>query len=405
LQGKSWPRDTSLSSRDWLRGRPAAAPPAFVRGYERGIVAAVHPVHDEVLAFIDERGGEPFETLALAVFRHQFESIEAYRGFCLEQCQDPETVTDWRRIPPVPIQAFKQVELCCDTPQRTFLSSGTTRGPAERSRHYLPDVRLYRRSAVAGLRRFLFPDVDRIRILSLVHPVELLPDSSLAQMVSWAMESFGEAESAYAIDAGGIDFGRLVEHLRAVERSGQLCCLMTTTAALLRLLDHARQHDLRFRLPHGSRLMDTGGDKGAPRRMSRHGILHACWNTFAIPGYFCVNEYGMTELSSQCYDNVLSDRARGVHRPRCKVSPPWMRTLVLDPETLSPVAAGEKGLLCHYDLANAGSALGVLTEDVGYLAGGGFEVVGRASSSEARGCSLALAEWISAEERGSLGRV
>jgi len=139
--------------------------------------------------------------------------------------------------------------------------------------------------------------------------------------------------------------------------------------------------------------MDTGGDKGAPRRLSRQGIFHACWNTFALPGYFCVNEYGMTELSSQCYDNVIRERVRGVHCRRLKVTPPWMRTLVLDPTTLEPVDSEATGLLCHYDLANAGTVMPVLTEDVGRRVDGGFEIVGRAVGAEARGCSLALAEW------------
>lgn len=363
----------------------------------------MHSVHDEVLEFIEDCTGGGFEALALAVFRHQFEAVEAYRQFCIERRRDPQTVTDWRQIPPVPVEAFKHVDLCCGNPQRIFLSSGTTQGPARRSRHCMPDLRLYRCSALAGLRRFLFPDVDRIHIVSLVHPLEELPDSSLAQMVSWAMESFGAIDSEYAIGAGGIDFDLLFRHLCQSEREGWPCCLMTTTAALLQVLEYCRQHDLRFRLPHGSRLMDTGGDKGASRCMSRRGILHACWGTFAVPGYFCINEYGMTELSSQCYDNVLSDRFRGIHRRRCKANPPWMRTLVLDPQTLSPVAAGESGLLCHYDLANAGSALAVLTEDIGRLTRAGFEVVGRASGSEARGCSLTLAEWAASGKRDSAG--
>ena len=73
------------------------------------------------------------------------------------------------------------------------------------------------------------------------------------------------------------------------------------------------------------RIMDTGGDKGAPRRLSRNGLLHACWSTFAVPGYFVVNEYGMAELSSQFYDNVIAERFAGRHCARCKVGPHWSR--------------------------------------------------------------------------------
>jgi len=117
------------------------------------------------------------------------------------------------------------------------------------------------------------------------------------------------------------------------------------------------------------------------------------WATFAIPGYFCVNEYGMAELSSQFYDNVIADRFAGRHRKRFLVGPHWARTLVLDPQSLTPSEPGARGLLCHFDLANAGTALAVLTEDVGRTCDGGFELLGRAAAAEARGCSLSAAEW------------
>jgi hypothetical protein len=143
--------------------------------------------------------------------------------------------------------------------------------------------------------------------------------------------------------------------------------------------------------------MDTGGGKGAPRPMSRNGLLHACWTAFAIPGYFCVNEYGMAELSSQFYDNVIENRVAGRHRPRCKVGPRWIRTIVVDPGSLEPLPPGAQGLLCHFDLANAGTAMAVLTEDLGKTVEGGFELLGRVQDAELRGCSLSVAQWTSAQ--------
>jgi len=353
----------------------------------------VAPLYDRVLAFIDDAGTERFETLALEVFAHQFAHCAAYRQYCLTRGRTPAVVGEWQAIPPVPIVAFARADLCCGTPVRTFLSSGTTGGAANRSRHQLPDLRLYQRSAVAGLRRFLFPDAPRMRLVSIIPRADERPESSLAQMVAWAMEAFGSADSVYAVDPDGIAFDALVAALRGSERDGQPLCLFATTGALVRVIDYCREHALAFRLPHGSRLMDTGGDKGAPRHLSRRGILHAAWHAFAIPGYFCVNEYGMAELSSQYYDSVVADRVRGQHRPRRKLGPHWVRTLVLDPETLTAVAPGVRGLLCHVDLANAGSAMAILSEDVGSLAGDGFQLVGRAAGAPARGGSVTAAQW------------
>lgn len=354
---------------------------------------AMHSVHDEVLCFIDDESRDSFDRLALEVFRHQFESIEPYRRFCERRGVTPTTVSHWSAVPPTPIEAFKQVDLCCSRPHRTFLSTGTTAGPERRSRHLIPDLRLYRRSAHAGLRTFLFPDLERIGILSLIQPPEAAPDSSLAQMVAWAIADFGDERSACAVDEGQLRFEHAADFLREAENSGRPCCLMTTTAALIRFLDRANAKGLAFRLPHGSRLMDTGGDKGAPRPMSRNGLIRAVWNTLAIPGYFCVNEYGMCELSSQFYDNVIADRRAGRFTRRCKAGPHWVRTVVLDPVSLRPAGAGERGRLCHYDLANAGTAMAVLTEDIGATAEGGFDLWGRAAQAELRGCSLALAQW------------
>src|SRR6185369_1702654 len=105
--------------------------------------------------------------------------------------------------------------------------------------------------------------------------VDDLPDSSLAQMIAWAMETFGDTDSTYATGAAGIDVEALTGALHASERDGQPLCVLATTGALMRVLDDLRDRSVVFRLPHGSRLMDTGGDKGTTRRLSRNGLMHA----------------------------------------------------------------------------------------------------------------------------------
>ena len=357
-------------------------------------VGARHPIHERVLEFIADPAAAQFETLALDVFAHQFACIPAYRHVCERYGKTPAAVSGWHDVPPVPALAFKEVDLCCAPPERIFLTTGTTAGTERRGRHALPDLRLYHAAAVASMRQFLFPDVADIRILSLIPSASERPQSSLAQMVAWAIEDFGAPGSACCACAGGLDFDALAQALRQSEGEGAPVCIMTTTGALIRFLDHCGAHGWTFRLPHSSRLMDTGGSKGAPRPLSARGLLQACWNTFAIPGYFCANEYGMTEMCSQFYDNVIRDRYHGRGTRRAKAGPHWVRTLVLDPGSLREVAAGGRGLLCHFDLANAGTAMAVLTEDVGRVVPDGFELIGRAAGAEGRGCSLSAAEFI-----------
>jgi hypothetical protein len=143
--------------------------------------------------------------------------------------------------------------------------------------------------------------------------------------------------------------------------------------------------------------MDTGGNKGKGRMISRHGFLQSCWKYLKVAGYYCVNEYGMTEMASQFYDNVLYNRFRRSNERRYKIGPAWTRTLVVDPETLTEVPAGQPGLLCHFDLANCGSVMAIQTDDIGYTIGAGFEITGRAPGAEARGCALVLDEFLSAQ--------
>ena len=96
-------------------------------------------------------------------------------------------------------------------------------------------------------------------------------------------------------------------------------------------------------------------------------------------------EYGMCELSSQAYDGKLGQANPA---PRLFRFPPWARARVVSPETLDEVAPGQAGLLEITDLANVGSALCVLTEDLAKRHEDGFELLGRAEPTESRGCSL-----------------
>src|SRR5690606_32595439 len=158
----------------------------------------------------------------------------------------------------------------------------------------------------------------------------------------------------------------------------------------------------RYRLAAGSRLMDTGGFKGRGREVGEEELRATYAELLGIPGDHVVNEYGMTEMCSQFYDNVLRDRVlRGTVRRRHKQGPPWVRTRVVDPETLEAVPRGEVGILRHYDLANLGSVMAVQTEDIGREVEGGFVLLGRAAGAPPRGCSIAMDLLLSAvEERG-----
>ncbi len=144
--------------------------------------------------------------------------------------------------------------------------------------------------------------------------------------------------------------------------------------------------------------METGGFKRRRREIPRDEFYAMLVERLGVSEFYCIAEYGMTEVCSQFYDNVLRERASGRSPElRYKVVPPWVRTQVVDAESLEPVADGKVGLLRHFDLANLYSVTAVQTDDLGVAGAGGFELLGRAAGAELRGCSIAMDEWLSAQ--------
>ncbi|MBW3571704.1 MAG: long-chain fatty acid--CoA ligase [Gemmatimonadetes bacterium] len=341
---------------------------------------------------------QEFERLALAVFAHQFACNAPYRAFCERRGASPSTVAHWGEIPAVPADAFKAAALVCGEPAdaaAVFRTSGTTAGPERRGTHYLPDLSLYDAALRAGFRAHLLPDGARPRIVSLIPRPQEMPDSSLSHMAGAVVADFGSAQSGWYVSPdGGIDHGGLDDALQAAEREGEPVCILGTAFALVHWLDALREDGTRLHLPSGSRLMDTGGFKGRSREVRREELYGAVEEMLGIPHDRCVNEYGMTEMSSQFYDGVAGSAAAPAER--LHAGPPWVRTQATDPETLRPLPHGETGVLRHFDLANLGSVMAIQTADLGVTWPAGFRVLGRAAGAEARGCSLAMDDLLRA---------
>lgn len=354
------------------------------------------PLEAEVAAAIaaaaDGGAALEFEAWALRLFARQFEHNAPYRAFCVRRGVTPRTVARWEDVPAIPSAAFRRVDLACGPPEVVFRSSGTT-DPVTRARHLVPHLALYRTAALAAFAHYVLSDGFRLPCLLLVPPRALRPDSSLVQMCTWVGEALTTG-AEWFVGADGLDVERLLARLDDAEARGEAVLLVGVTAAFAQLFDACRARGRAFRLGPPSRVMDTGGQKGLRRPLSRAAFLRECWSLLGIAGYYCVNEYGMTELCSQRYDSALADRFHGRSlAPRRLVAPPWLRTRVLDPDTLEPTAAGAVGLLCHHDLANAGSVSVVLTDDLGRAVGeDGIEVVGRVAGAMPRGCGLLLAD-------------
>ena len=359
-----------------------------------------------------DRDEDWFGGRALRCFRHQYRGIGAYRRYCDRRGRTPETVADWRDVPPVPTAAFRSVPLIVgDDPslaEAEFRTSGTSRGGAGRGRHFVRDLELYRSSLEPPFRHHVLAGPERgaaadrgVRVLSLLPSFDEAPNSSLCWMADAVIDRFGDAGSASvargpaALARGGDDPGRALdwdearERVEDARRTGVPVMVLATTLAVAEWTDRLAARGERLDLPPGSRLMDTGGAKGR-EGLHRDDVVAAVDDRLGIPPREVVNEFGMTELLSQRYARSAGPRAGWLE------GPPWLRTRALDPVSLEEAPEGETGILCHHDLANAGSVSVVLTEDLGRVRDGRVEHLGRSAGSPPRGCSLATAELLDA---------
>jgi phenylacetate-coenzyme A ligase PaaK-like adenylate-forming protein len=361
--------------------------------------SAAAPLVADLLAFISRDGAAPsldadFNAQALALFAHQFQHNLAFQKFCQQRGRTPRTVKRWQDIPAVPINGFKDLTLSCTPPEqcaRVFMTSGTTRGDVK-GRHYHPAVEVYDLSMTRNFHARFMRGQDKMA-MGILFPDEVqMPNSSLAHYLALALRHFATSDSRYFIDAQGLQMDALVSALQNAEAQGQPYALLGASYSLVHVMDALRARGLRFTLPVGSRVLDTGGFKGQSREMDMDEFYDSLVELFGVPRSACINMYGMTELSTQFYD------AGNATLPAIKSGPHWIRSRVLDPLTGLEMPKGERGILAHTDLGNYNSVLTILTEDVGIEVDGGFLLLGRAQGAQAKGCSLAVDEFLKAAQ-------
>jgi hypothetical protein len=333
---------------------------------------------------------EAFNLLALRLFAYQFKRNLAYQRFCQLRGKTPRLVRRWQDIPAVPINAFKDLTLSCipySECERVFMTSGTTRGDVK-GRNFHPNLEVWNASMRRHFQRCFMAGTERLR-MGILFPTEtMMPNSSLAHYLALAVEQFGSSESAYFLKEAGLQVDALCAVLAEVQSAGEPIALLGASYAFVHLFDALDERGLKFMLPSGSRILDTGGFKGQSREVPMDRFYEQLSETFGIGRKHCINMYGMTELSTQFYDQGNETI------PSVKHGPHWIRSRLVDPLTGLDVPFGERGILAHTDLANFNSVTTILTEDVGMATLDGFVLLGRAQGVEAKGCSMAVDEFL-----------
>lgn len=339
---------------------------------------------------------DAFNDLALRIFAHQLRYNEPYAKYAATQGVTLERLPQrWEAIPPVPSAAFKEAALATFPPTQaelTFETSGTTGSSS--GHHYMESARLYDAALLAGFDRFMLPDHCGLRYLNLVPNPAKRPHSSLGYMMARVSDARGDGATAWYLDGDGINIEAFIGDLEAAVEHDRPVCIATTAFALVHALDALHERRRYFALPTGSRVMETGGFKGRSRVVDRDDLYARTAERFGMINCAIVAEYGMTELTSQYYDDVmLLGHDHTIAPTRYKLAPPWLRPRVVDVEG-NTVPNGVVGALVHVDLANRSSCVAIQTEDLGVQFDDGLVLIGRESGATLRGCSLAAEELV-----------
>jgi len=306
-----------------------------------------------------------FNTVALDVFNFQYMNCEMYSKFIDALKIDIHSVTDYSRIPFLPISFFKTHKIVTDTVINSvvFESSKTT-GQVS-SKHYVNNIDLYEKSFYKGfVKQFGNPE-DYI-ILALLPSYLERDNSSLVYMATDLIRFSARKESGFFLH----DFEKL--HQTIQNNLDKKILLLGVSFALL---DFAEK----YTVTHPNIIvMETGGMKGKRKEMTRIEIHEILQKSFNIPTIF--SEYGMTELLCQA-----CSKGKGLFE-----TPSWMKVRIRDMyDPFTYLENGKIGGVNVIDLANIYSCSFIETQDIGKLYEHGFFTIeGRFDSSDVRGCNL-----------------
>jgi hypothetical protein len=343
-----------------------------------------------VAAGINPRDDELFNRLMLRCFAEQYACSGPYRDYCLKLGVAPQTIVSWDEIPAVtsfrhrerldrlyPLQKAEEIAL-----ESSAVDLSHSRGPFFPAKRL---VALQRQVQVQSARCYLFPDITRTKMLFFVPQPRMAPGMVMASGLERFRQEFALTGSRFLITFTGLDLKGFVKDLLLAERSGEPLAILGATHGLDYFMDACLQAGVRFRLPAGSRIMDSGGFMGRYVATPPEQFFTNCEKVFGVARQYCVNALWLCESSTVYFDSVLADANNLDSGERCKTPPPWTRVQIVDPLTFRQVSRGETGLIRLFDLSNRGMAVVVQTDKMGYEVADGFEVVGKLNKSDPNG--------------------
>jgi long-chain-fatty-acid---luciferin-component ligase len=301
-------------------------------------------------------------------------------------------------VPQIPTIVFKRMDLL-SVPRRTVLHSFTSSGTSGIQSRVLRDE-----LTLARLAGSLRPDlavlsdvVDEREVDEGGEVVNLGPSRAEAGGLwfSYVMSLVEQlAPATNCVRDGRLDLDLAAERVRRCLAGGRMVCVVgppVLVAALCRRVAPER-------LEAGARaLVLTGGGwkrAAAGEVLDRLDFVELVASSLGLERRAQVRDvFNQVELNTLF---VECDRGR-LHVP------PWVEVIVRDPETLEPVAPGERGLLSYLDASARSYPCFILGEDLGWTwpetcacgrAGQTVAIARRIETAAHQGCSLKLLESV-----------
>ncbi|MBC61371.1 MAG: hypothetical protein CMP11_02860 [Zetaproteobacteria bacterium] len=288
-------------------------------------------------------------------------------------------IGDKKRLTYLPIEFFREPQkidsLSNFNKENVFRSSGTSSDICSKSYFSKQGLLSYRHQALISFSSMLseffsFQHLSDISGFSLIPTVDNWKFSSLAKMIDWISQIY----SVKFIDEKNISSN--------LSKVSEPIWIFGTAFHYVNL----HEMGLRFSLPKGSVIIETGGTKGLQKCLERADLYQRIGETFGLDENHIVSEYGMCELACQAYDFSSTETLD----KRFFRFPYWVTPFISrDSRVLKSKGTGS---LIVYDPHRIDYKWPIKTEDVVCLQeNGSFQIRGRLIKAPAKGCSL-LAE-------------
>jgi hypothetical protein len=300
-----------------------------------------------------------FNEICAEIFQYQVKENEIYkRWVSLVRPHTPDP------YPFLPIAQFKKNKIASSNfvAEKIFESSSTTGKGL--SHHHVKSLEFYRKYSQQRFEEKL-GDINQYHFMALLPGYLESGQSSLVHMAEEFMK-LSENSGGFYLN----DYKRLIDTVNSFKDKRVI--LIGVSHALL---DLGEKHPNCFQ--HPPIIMETGGMKGKRKELTKAELHEKLKSYFGVQNI--ESEYGMTELLGQFYskkDGIFEENNT-------------MRVVITDiNDPYKVLAPGKRGRINIIDLGNIHSCSFIATEDLGLKQGGNtFQVIGRISNSEARGCN------------------